>query len=123
MLDAALIALVVAVLIGSWLAVLHFDGRPPARVPWTLALTHAAVALGGFALLALALQGPRRGADQGMGAFGLAAAALFAAAIAVGLGIFLRFRVRKKGAGALVGVHATLAVCAIVILAAYVLSS
>jgi len=47
---------------------------------------------------------------------------LFAAAIAVGLGIFVRFRIGKKGAGALVGVHAALAVGAIVILAAYVLS-
>ena len=122
MFGAALIALLVAVLFGSWLAVLHFDGRPPARVPWPLALVHAAVALGGFALLVVALQGPPRGADQGTGGFGLAAAVLFAIAIVAGLGIFLRFRVAKKGAGALVGIHATLAVCAIVILAAYVLS-
>ena len=122
MLDAALIALVVAVLIGSGLAVLHFDGRGPARVSWMLALAHAVAALGGFALLALALQGPARGADQGMAGFGLAAAALFALAIVAGPAIFLRFRVAKKGAGALVGVHATLGVCAIVILAAYVLS-
>ena len=122
MLVAALIALVVAVLFGSWLAVLHFDGRQPARVPWALALVHAALAHCGFALLAFALQGPPRGADQGTGAFGLAAAVLFALAIAVGLAIFLRFRVAKKGASALVGIHATLAVSAIVILAAYVLS-
>jgi len=47
---------------------------------------------------------------------------LFALAIAIGLAIFLRFRVAKKGANALVGIHATLAVSAIVILAAYVLS-
>jgi|SRR6185312_2188628 hypothetical protein len=122
MLDAAFIALLIAVLFGSWLAILHFDGRTAARTPWPLALTHAALALGGFALLAVALQGPPRGADQGMAAFGLTAAALFAAAIAVGLGIFVRFRISKKGAGALVGVHAALAVGAIVILAAYVLS-
>jgi hypothetical protein len=122
MLTAALIALTTAVLFGSWLAVLHFDGRSPHRVPWPLALVHVLVALGGFALLVLALQGPPRGVDQGTGGFGIAAAVLFALAIAAGLAIFLRFRVRKKGANALVGVHATLAVSAIVILAAYVLS-
>ena len=122
MLTAALIALTIAVLFGSWLAVMHFDGRPPERVPWAIALVHAALALSGFALLALALNGPVRGADQGMADFGFAAVVLFALAIAVGLGIFLRFRVGKKGANALVGLHATLAVSAIVILAAYVMS-
>jgi len=122
MLDAAFIALLVAVLFGSWLAILHFDGRPPERAPWPLALTHAALALGGFALLAVALQGPPRGAAQGTAAFGLTAAALLAVAIAAGLGIFVRFRLRRKGANALVGVHAALAVGGIVILAAYVLA-
>ena len=122
MLTAALIVLLIAVLFGSWLAVLHFDGRPPGRVPWPLALIHAGLALGGFALLAVALRGPARGADQGTAAFGLTAAALFAAAIAVGLCIFVRFRLKKKGANALVGIHAVLAVSAIVILAAYVFS-
>ena len=46
-----------------------------------------------------------RGAEQGTAAFGLTAAALLAAAIAAGLGIFLRFRVAKKGANALVDIH------------------
>lgn len=122
MLNAALIALLVAVLFGSWLAVLHFDGRPPERAPWPLALTHAGLALGGFALLAVALRGPPRGAEQGTAAFGLTAAALLAGAIALGLGIFVRFRLRRKGANALVGLHAALAVSGIVILAAYALS-
>ena len=122
MLTASFVILLIAVLFGSWLAVLHFDRRPPARVPWPLALMHAALALGGFALLAVALQGPPRGADQGTASFGFAAAVLFAGAIAAGLGILVRFRLRKRGANALVGAHATLAVTAIVILAAYVLS-
>jgi hypothetical protein len=122
MLNAALIALVFAVLFGSWLAVLHFDGRPPERAPWPLALLHAGLALGGFGLLAAALNGPPRGADQGMAAFGLTAAGLFAGAIALGLGIFVRFRLRRKGASALVGIHATLAISGIVILAANVLA-
>ena len=122
MLSAALIVLLIAVLFGSWLAVLHFDGRPPERTPWPLALMHAGLALGGFALLAVALRGPARGVDQGMAAFGPTAAGLLAGAIALGLGIFIRFRLRKKGANALVGIHAALAVSAMVILTAYVVS-
>ncbi|HXD46408.1 MAG TPA: hypothetical protein VN655_14875 [Pseudolabrys sp.] len=122
MLTASFVILLIAVLFGSLLAVLHFDGRPPPRVPWPLALLHALLALGGFALLAAALEGPPRGAAQGTASFGFAAAVLFAGAIAAGLGILVRFRLRRRSANALVGVHATLAVSAIVILAAYVLS-
>src|SRR6185503_16947495 len=48
---------------------------------------------------------------------GLAAAVLLALAIAAGLAILLRFRVAKKKASALVGLHAMIAVSAIVILA------
>jgi hypothetical protein len=122
MLDAALIALFIAVLFGSWLAVLHFDGRPPERAPWPLALMHTGLALGGFALLAVALQAPPRGAAQGTAGFGITAAALLAGAIALGLGVFVRFRLRRRGAGVLVGFHAMLAVSGIVVLAAYVLA-
>ena len=96
MLHAALIALLIAVLFGAWLAVLHFDGRPPERAPWPLALMHAGLALTGFALLAVAAL--------------------------LGGQIFVRFRLRRKSAGALVGIHAALAVSGVVILAAYVLS-
>lgn len=122
MLDAALIVLLVAVLFGSWLAALHFAGRPAAHTPWPLALIHAALALGGFALLAVTLRGPARGADQGTAGFGITAAGLLAAAAVIGALIFVRFRLRKTSANALVGVHAALAVSGIAILAAYVLS-
>jgi hypothetical protein len=122
MLNAALIVLLVAVLFGSWLAVLHFAGRPAERAPWPLALMHAGLALTGFALLAVTLRGPARGAEQGVAGFGITATALLAGAIAVGLGVFVRFRLRKKGANALVGLHAALAVSGIVILIAYVMS-
>ncbi len=122
MLDAALILLLIAVLFGSWLAMLHFAGRPAERAPWPLALMHAGLACAGFVLLAATLRGPARGADQGVAGFGIAATALFAGAIALGLGIFIRFRLRKKRANALVGIHAALAVSGIAILAAYVLS-
>jgi len=122
MLNAALIVLLVAVLFGSWLAMLHFAGRSAERAPWPLALMHAGLALTGFALLAVTLRGPPRGADQGVAYFGIAAAGLLAVAAIVGAQIFVRFRLRKMSAGALVGVHAALAVSGVVILAAYVLS-
>ena len=122
MLHAALIALLIAVLFGAWLAVLHFDGRPPEHAPWPLALMHAGLALTGFALLAAALRGPAHGADQGMAEFGIMAAGLLAVAALLGGQIFVRFRLRRKSAGALVGIHAALAVSGVVILAAYVLS-
>jgi hypothetical protein len=122
MLDAALILLLIAVLFGSWLAVLHSAGRPAERTPWPLALMHAGLALGGLALLTMTLRGPVRGADQGMAGFGITAAGLLAVAAIVGAQIFVRFRLRKKSAGALIGVHAALAVSGVVILAAYALS-
>ena len=122
MLDAALILLLIAVLFGSWLAVLHFAGRTAERAPWPLALMHAGLALIGLVLLAVTLRGPARGVDQGMAGFGITAAGLLAVAAIVGAQIFVRFRLRRKSAGALVGIHAALAVSGIVILAAYVLS-
>ncbi|HWE79158.1 MAG TPA: hypothetical protein VG270_11630 [Pseudolabrys sp.] len=120
--DAALILLLIAVLFGSWLAVLHFAGRSSERTPWPLAMMHAVLALTGLVLLAVTLRGPARGADQGMAAFGFIAVGLLVVAAIVGAQIFVRFRLRRKGASTLVGIHAALAVSGLVILAAYVLS-
>jgi hypothetical protein len=122
MLIWALISLLFAVLAGSWLAVLHLSGRGPDRTPWPIAALHAALALGGFGLLLLALAGPPRPAAGGTEGFGPAAAVLLALAALLGGGILLRFRYRRKTTTGLVGVHATLAVFGVVILAAYVLA-
>ena len=122
MLDAALIVLLIAVLFGCLLAGLHLAGRTAERTPWPVALMHSGLALTGFAVLLAALRGPPRGADQGVAQFGIAAAGLLAVAAIVGAQIFVRFRLRRKNAGALVGIHAALAVSGVVILAAYVLS-
>lgn len=56
-----------------------------------------------------------------MAVFGTTAITLLTGAVAVGLGLLVRFRLRKKGAEALVGIHATLAISGIVILTVYVL--
>jgi hypothetical protein len=88
--------------------------------PLSLAALHGLVAIIGLCCLALALGGPPRGVEQGMDSFGLIAAALFTLAALVGV-TMLTARIREKRiAGALIGIHATLAVSGFVILAAYV---
>ena len=122
MVTVALILLLIAVLFGCWLAVLHFDGRPPAAIPGVLVLMHAVPALVGFLLFVISFRGhPSSAGSDGRAVFSTTAMALLAGAVAVGFGLLVRFRIRKKGVEALVGIHATLAVSGIVILAVYVL--
>ena len=120
MLNAAFAALAVAVLFGSLLALgyLREGAMPP---PWPLGALHGLIALGGLAILALALRGPPRGVEQGAGSFGNIAAALFALAALAGLAQFvLRLRGRRLP-GTLIGAHATLAIGGFVVLLVYVL--
>jgi hypothetical protein len=122
MLHAAFYLLAAAVVFGALLAVLHFVKAGTGLPPWPLAALHALLALGGFGLLLLALQGPPRGAGQGTASFGLIAAALFAMAALLGGGL-LAARLRRRPPGTtLIGIHATLAVAGFVILTAYVLA-
>ena len=111
MITAALFLLLIAALFGCWLAFLHLDGRLPEAIPGGLALTHVALALIGFLLLVMSHRNRAENSHF----------TLLAGAIAAGLGLFVRFRLRKKGAEAFVGIHATLAVSGIVFLAVYVL--
>jgi len=107
------------VLAGSVLAALHLIPERPVVPAWLSGL-HGLLATGGLVVLVLALRGPPRGTASGAGSFGLIAAMLAALAAIAGAAT-LAARVRKKpSTGVLVGVHATLAVSAFVILAAYV---
>ena len=109
-------------LLGSVLAVLQLIAKRPALPPWLTAL-HGLLAVGGFVVLLLALRGPPRGVASGASAFGLIAAVLTAlAAVAGGSALAARLR-GKRFTGVLVGVHATLAVSAVVILAAYLFAA
>ena len=121
MLNAAFIVLGIAVLLGGVLAVLHLrEGAAPPPLPF--GVLHGFIAIGGFALLALALRGPPRGLAQGTGSFGTIAAALIGMAALVGLAqLAARLRGRRL-AGMLIGIHATLAVSGFVVLLAYVLA-
>ena len=122
MLNAAFYILLIAVLVGSLLAVMHFAKTGDKLPPWPLAAVHSAFALGGFGLLLLALQLPPRGVDQGTAAFGSIAAALFVMAALFGGGL-LAGRLRKRPPGStLIGLHAMIAITGFVILMAYVFS-
>jgi hypothetical protein len=129
-LTAAFIILGLAVLLGSALAILHLrtpTGAAAASpisswpVPWPVAALHGFLGIGGLVCLVLALRGPPRGLAQGTASFGAIAATLFALAAMAGGGILARHLRQRRRPGALIGLHAALAVSGFVILAAYLL--
>lgn len=121
MLTAALAILGAAVLLGTGLALRQLRTSASAVPAW-LKATHGLIALVGLACLLLGLRGPPRGLAAGTGAFGTIAAVLIGGAALIGGTIFAMHLCKKRGSGALIGVHATLAVSGFVILAAYVLA-
>jgi hypothetical protein len=134
MLIAAFVILGFAVLLGSALAVLHLRAQSgdaassaikswpvPWPVPWPVGALHGFLGIGGLVCLMLALRGPPRGIDQGAASFGAIAATLIALAALAGGGILATHLRKKWRAGALIGLHAALAVSGFVILAAYLL--
>lgn len=120
MLIAALIILAAAVVLGTALAVMRLWTQGAATPPWPLADLHGLLAVGGLCCLALALRGPPRGLDQGTASFGIIAFTMMMLAALLGAGL-LAARIRKRRiAGIMIGIHATLAVSGLAILAAYV---
>ncbi len=106
-------------LFGFVLAALHLresDQAPPllARV------AHGVLGAAGLLALLLTFGQPAQGADAGVGTFRLDAAVLLGAALAMGLGVLLTFRIAPKSAGAVIALHATIAMFGLAILAAYV---
>jgi hypothetical protein len=122
MLTIAFILLAGAVLLGSVLAVLHLRRSGAVAPPVPLAAAHGLLAMGGLACLLLALCGPPRGLETGTASFGALAAALFALAALAGGGILASHLLKRRVAGTLIGIHATLAVSGAVILAAYLVA-
>jgi hypothetical protein len=103
---------------GSVLAALHLRGTPPS---WTAGAIHGLLGFLGLVALAVSLRGPPRGVAMGVASFGAVSGALIAVALAVGLAMpLLRSRLPRIPGG-LIGVHVTIAISGIVILAAYVL--
>jgi hypothetical protein len=127
MLIAAFMILGFAVLLGSALAVVHLRAQTGTAafwpvVPWPVAALHGLLGVGGLVCLVLALRGPPRGLAQGTASFGAVAATIFALAALAGGAILATHLRKKRRAGALIGLHAALAVTGFVVLAAYLLA-
>lgn len=122
MLVSAFILLAIAILVGSALAVLYLHSDGAATPPWSFAALHGLLAIIGLCCLALSLRGPPRGLEQGTASFGMIATALITLAALAGAGLLAARILKKRIAGTIIGIHATLAVTGFVILAAYVFS-
>jgi hypothetical protein len=118
MLIAAFLILALAVALGTVLAVLHLRSTAIPAAPWQLAALHGTIGVGGLCWLWLSLRGVPRGVDQGVASFGAISAALLMVAALAGIAVML-MHWRKRRAGVLIGLHATLAISAFVVLAAY----
>ena len=115
MVSAAVWILTLAVIAGTVLALLHLrvtDGA--GRPPLVAGIAHGIVGAAGLAALLLALQGPPRGADTGVGSFGTMAAVLFAGALLTGVAILL---LRRKAI--VMAIHAGIAITGYVLLLAW----
>lgn len=106
-----------AALLGLILTLLYGTGRR--RGLRIAGPVHGLVGASGFALLVFALRGPARGAAYGVSGFGTLAAVLLGCAVLLGL-LVLRARLRRRDPMLVIGVHATLAIFGLVLLAAYV---
>jgi hypothetical protein len=118
MLSLAFGLLLIAAVLGSVLAAMHLRGRSTPRL-W-LGVVHALLGGTGFVALLFALRGPPRGAAMGVAEFGRIGAVLLALALMVGLVVFV-LRVRRRASGLVMGIHASIAISGIVVLAAYTL--
>jgi hypothetical protein len=116
----AFIVVAIAVLLGFALGVMHLQSEGRRAPPWLLAVTHGLFGIGGFGCLVLALRGPTRELDEAIGSFGVIATALIALTALLGVSFFVTRLLKRRPAGILIGIHATLAVSGFVILAAYV---
>jgi hypothetical protein len=117
MLSAAFYLLSAAVVLGITLAMLHMRGGW--RPPWVLGPVHGLLGVAGLGALLLALRGPPRGQLTGVGPFGAIAAVLAGIAILAGLGVAVAVRRGRGTGGFVIAVHATLAITAYVVFAAY----
>ena len=112
--------LLVAAASGSMVAMLGFRPEVPPPAP-IYGVLHGCLGAGGLAALLMALRGPPRGVAMGFGSFGAIAAVLLGVALLAGL-IMLAIRARARQVpGLIIGIHATIAIGGIVILAAYTL--
>jgi hypothetical protein len=99
--------------IAQALLYLRGGGRP------IVGIVHGVTGAAGLGLLAVALQGPRRGDAMGVGSFGQVAAVLFGVALLVGPFVPLLQRRAPPFAGIAIATHASLAITAFVLFLAW----
>ncbi|HEY5299522.1 MAG TPA: hypothetical protein VIJ55_02495 [Acetobacteraceae bacterium] len=102
--------------LGLVLVLLHGLRRP--RLLRFAGPLHGGLGFCGLVLLLVALRGPARGVAYGAGGFGTMAAVLLGCAILAGL-LVLRMRLRSRDPMMAIGLHATLAIFGLILLAAY----
>jgi hypothetical protein len=122
MLPLSLSLLLIATLLGIALAALHLRREGRTRPGWQFGALHGSVGVVGLLTLLLALRGPPRGEAMGIEAFGRIAAVLLALAALAGLAMAVGFRRPRRVPGLVIGIHATIAVAGVVVLAAYTLA-
>jgi hypothetical protein len=114
--------LVLTALLGGVLAALHLQVAAAHSQPsWPLRALHGLLGASGLVTLLVVLRGPPRGEAMGIGSFGLVAAALLALALLTGLAMQVARLFHWRTPHLAIGIHATIAVSGVVILAAYVL--
>jgi hypothetical protein len=113
--SAAVWILTVAVAAGTVLALWHLRVSDDVKAPsLAVGIAHGVVGAVGLGVLLLALRGPTRGVDAGVGSFGAVSAGLFAGALATGIGILL---LRRKAI--VMTIHAGIAITGYVLLLAW----
>ena len=121
MLGLSTLLLALAVLLGGWMAIQALRRAAPPKL--AAALLHGLLAIAGTTALLLALAGPERGRAAGAQSFGLIAAITLGLAAMPGLLLLAQHLRRRRLAGGLIGLHASLAVTGFVILLSYWLLS
>jgi hypothetical protein len=121
MLLLSFVLLLITASLGTALTALHLRGGPPRPPRRPLGALHGLLGVAGLAALLLALRGPPRGEAMGVGAFGRISAILLAIAVVAGLAVLIARLRYRRAPGLVIGIHATIAVSGVVILAAYTL--
>jgi hypothetical protein len=110
LISLAVWVLTVAVAAGSGLALWYLRGV--SRPPFVAGIAHGLVGAAGLVVLVLALKGPPRGVQAGVGSFGTIAAVLFGGAVVSGVLILRRSPV-------VMAIHAGIAITGYVLLLAW----
>lgn len=112
--------LCVAAALGLTLAFSYMRRSPARRRRLAVAALHGALGILGLAVLLAAVSGKQPQDAMGTAQFGRIGAALFAAALVLGLAIGWTAWRRRRAPGALIGAHAGLAIAGLVVLLALV---